>query len=216
MTKVEIHILNTGILEGEDERILPLIAPCYALKYEKMKVKRAKLQELGAGYLLYKVLGVTKDEELTLGEKGKPGLSLENVRGLERNSGHSGDDSNNPVFTEFSISHAEDYVILAVSTKPIGVDIERCDRLTLQVLERVLPAAYYEKVAKSTDIREWAKAWTSIEAILKAEGSGFSHDPRQREDLPDSWHIESFMIKEELMVSCACHEPIDIVRIEEN
>ena len=196
MIDVVIHILNTSDLEGKDERLLPLIAPCYAEKYERMKVQRAKKDELGAGYLLYKVLGVSRDEQLTVGEHGKPRLNGQLV--VEQG------------FTEFSLSHTDNYVILAVSTEPVGVDIERCDRLTLPVLKRVLPPGQYEKLAKTTDITEWAKAWTSIEAALKADGRGFSVDPREDDLFMDKWHIESFLYENEFMVSCACREPFQV------
>ena len=226
MISVDIHILNTDTLEGEVERILPLIAPCYAAKYERMKVHSGKMQELGAGYLLYKVLGVSKDDQLVLGEKGKPALSMsyKGNCGNAENAKTSGcTDEGTTSLSEFSLSHADNYVVLVVSTEPVGVDIERCDRLTLPVLKRVLPRNYYENLTKPQNIdesedksesvpfqikQEWAKAWTSIEAVLKADGSGFSVDPREDATFMEGWSIESFPYENDFMISCACRKSI--------
>ena len=214
MIGVDIHILNTDTLEGEEEKILPLIAPSYAAKYERMRIHSGKMQELGAGYLLNKVLGVSKDDQLVIGEFGKPGLSREFIE--------------DGLFKEFSLSHADNFVILAVSSESVGVDIERCDRLTLPVLKRVLPVNYYAKLVETEGTekymdekspvpvetrQEWAKAWTSIEAVLKAVGSGFSIDPREKADFMDNWHVESFLLENDFMVSCACQEQIQLRKI---
>ena len=231
MDRVDIYILNTKILEGADDRIIPVIAPYYANKYEKMKVYSGKMQELGAGYLLSKVLGVTRDEQLSFGEHGKPCLNRQCTNGdVPENMLYTGDFSEK--CPEFSLSHADNYVILAVAPSPVGVDIERCDRLTLSVIKRVLPPAYFEKLDKANipetlehpqheggespykekDVsihtkQEWAKAWTSVEAVLKADGRGFSFDPREDASFMDGWHIECFSLEDDYMVSCACREP---------
>ncbi|WP_026527483.1 4'-phosphopantetheinyl transferase family protein [Butyrivibrio sp. VCD2006] len=206
MDRVDIYILNTDILEGAVDRIIPVIAPYYANKYEKMKVHSGKMQELGAGYLLSKVLGITRDEQLSFGEHGKPCLSGQYAtRDIHENIPYSGDFSDK--CPEFSLSHADNYVILAVAKEPVGVDIERCDRLTLSVIERVLPQEYFEKLESIHTKQEWAKAWTSVEAVLKADGRGFSFDPREDASFMNGWHIESFPMEDDFMVSCACRGP---------
>ena len=206
--RVDIYILDTERLKGREDNIVQGIAPYYADKHRRAKVESVKMQELGAGYILSKVLGVTKDEQLSFGEHGKPFLSDKSK--------------------EFSLSHAGSYVVLAVSKEPVGVDIESTERLTLSVLKRVLPVSYYDelismreketpgcdKAAEEPQSPEeklrWAKAWTSVEAVLKAIGSGFFLDPREENSFMDGWHIESFPLSDEFMVSCAARFPFTV------
>lgn len=201
---VDIYIINTSTVEDETERVLPMIAPHYARKYEKAKVTNVKLQELCAGFLLYKCLGINRDEQLTISEHGKPSL---NVQSIEKR-------------TQFSLSHSDHYVILAVSDTPVGVDIERADRVTLPILKRVLPSVYYEKLEKkmfppeigfeNDDQLMYAKYWTSVEAILKATGTGFITDPRNNPNLMDEWYLKSSVLEKHFVMSCASRTPFSI------
>ena len=72
-----------------------------------------------------------------------------------------------------------------------------------------LDTPYKEKDVPIHTKQEWAKAWTSVEAVLKADGRGFSFDPREENSLLNGWNIESFLLGDEFMVSCACREPFN-------
>ena len=191
MNEIKIYILNKETLAGMEEQIVKVIAPHYLEKYQKAKAASVKSDELGAGLLLSKILGVTRDEELKFGEYKKPMMK---------------DDSKC-----FSLSHSVDYVVLAVSDFPVGIDIERTDRLSLSVLKRVLPSSCYEKLPQNEEDTntklEWTKSWTTVEAILKADGSGFMVDPRDNEDFMEGWYHESILHDKCYMISCASKEP---------
>ena len=198
---IKVYVLNIEKLDGEDDRLLSVIAPHYAQKYERIRVPRGKKEELGAGFLLARYLGVTRDDQLTFNEYGKPMLNME-------------------VNKHFSLSHSGQYVILATSDSPVGIDIERVDRLNLNVLKRVLPPTYYERLEKEENNNtklSWGKSWTSVEAILKADGKGFNIDPRKDDNFMEGWHIESFNLGEEYMVSCASKKAfvLKIVNVED-
>ncbi len=186
--RIMVYVLDTELLKGIEEQILPVIPSCYREKYEKAANDEAKLQELGAGYLLSKYMGLKDDSVLFANEYGKPQLNL---------------DSNDHDLTDFNISHSDNFTALAVSPMPVGVDIEKAERITLPVLKRVLPPAEYEQVEKESDIYTLAKFWTRVEAVLKAQGTGFNLDPRTDPSFMNGWFTESEKIGDTHVLSCA-------------
>ncbi|SKB83400.1 Phosphopantetheinyl transferase [Lachnospiraceae bacterium] len=192
--RVTVYVLDIEFLKGIENELLPLIPSCYREKYQDASIEENKLQELGAGYLLSKYLKLKDDSALTFNEYGRPQLS--------------GDYEGN--CTDFSISHSDNYVVLAVSPIPIGADIENAERITLPVLKRVLPPADYEHIEKNSDQTTRAKFWTKVEAVLKAHGTGFMLDPRSDPSFMDGWHTESSVIDDTHVLSCAAHEPFNM------
>lgn len=89
---------------------------------------------------------------------------------------------------EFSISHCEDLVTVAVHDGPVGIDVERirevsprlakkyfCDDENLYIFGHPPKDVDFESMA-STDIRlRFFEIWTAKEAYLKASGEGISH-----------------------------------------
>ncbi len=199
---IKVYLLNIEKLEEKADILLPEIAPYYAEKYKKAKAPGVKRQELGAGYILRKCLGVKADKELEFGAMGKPSLNKENI------------DSD----MEFNLSHSGKYVALAVSDKPVGIDIERINRITLPVLKRVLPPDYYRKteeevqskIAGEDEKYILGKSWTALEAVLKASGTGFVTDDYNKDDFFDGWHVESMEIEDEYVISCASGSPFKL------
>ena len=191
---VNIYVLNTDRLEGAVESILLSIAPYYVRRYEEAKIKEAKMQELGAGWLLSSILGIDSDDRLTRGKYGKPG-----IKNMPQGC----------VFSEISISHADNYAVLAAANIPVGVDIESEENLSLPILKRVLPASSYERLKKdaSSDGYALAKAWTEVEAVIKADGRGFNIDPRDNDKFMDGYYIKTINIGNGYAVSCAAKVP---------
>lgn len=70
---------------------------------------------------------------------------------------------------QFSISHCKDGIAVAVSDRPIGIDIESTDRRALFEPE------------DGTDFYTW---WTRMEAIVKMRGTGITD--QWRESLPEA------------------------------
>ena len=75
----------------------------------------------------------------------------------------------------FSLSHSGDVVAVAVSRKPVGVDIEKCDpsRFTPALADKILTDAEKKQSDGLSGNRgEWLNAlWTKKEAIFKQSGA---------------------------------------------
>lgn len=84
---------------------------------------------------------------------------------------------------EFNASHAGGAVAVAVSSGPVGIDIEAGRRL-------VSPARLARRLFDADGLEEWMRApephrtrmvlqaWTRVEAMLKAEGTGIAGGTR--------------------------------------
>ena len=89
---------------------------------------------------------------------------------------------------EFSISHSDNLVVVAVHTGPVGIDVEHirevsprlakkyfCDDENFYVFGHEPRDVDFEHMA-STDIRmRFFEVWTAKEAYLKCLGEGLSH-----------------------------------------
>ena len=76
----------------------------------------------------------------------------------------------------FSLSHSNDFVAVAVSEKPIGVDIEKCDelRFTEALAKRITTAPENDKInslEKSVQGKALNILWTKKEAVFKLLGN---------------------------------------------
>ena len=89
---------------------------------------------------------------------------------------------------EFSITHSDDLVAVAVHTGPVGIDVEHirevsprlakkyfCDDENFYIFGHEAKDSDFEHMA-STDIRmRFFEIWTAKEAYLKCIGEGLSH-----------------------------------------
>ncbi len=190
MYDINVYIFDTNQFNNLKPEtlnaILDEIAPVYARKYSRLKEAgnlAGSLQELAAGILLSRCLGVHEDDEIRLGEHGKPELVLGDVA--------------------FNLSHSGHFVVLAVTDKDVGavgVDIERTDRVRLSVAKRLFPRDVYEAIALEMERDEkaagilFARHWTVCEARLKLSGLGLGGYAGIKYDYSDTdsdvMHIE--------------------------
>jgi len=123
--------------------------------------------ELLARYSVGHYLGKPAQEiNLIFGEKGKP---------------HIG----NLVDIHFNISHSGNYVVCAVSTTEIGIDVERIRKVNLRIAERFFsPSEIHDLMAcaEETQMQYFITLWTIKESYLKAIGRGLTQ------------HLNSFTI----------------------
>ena len=140
---MKLYLLSCENIQQQASRILPRLPQQRRTDYARSKSSLT----LGAGLLLSGVLGVKRDEDLWFGPQGKPFLSR-----------------NEP---EFSLSHTRDRVLLGVSNRPIGVDIEHRERrISVAVHNRIcLPQ---EKGLDALSV------FTRKECAMKLTGLGFS------------------------------------------
>ncbi len=72
----------------------------------------------------------------------------------------------------FSISHCEDYVAVAISRNPIGVDIEKIRDFNSSVLYRFFSDSERSYILKSDSNKRFFTLWTLKEAVVKEKGTG--------------------------------------------
>lgn len=152
--------------------IMPRFAE-HAQRYFNAGTKPAEtggLCELAAGGLLARVLGFTRDEQLTIGTYGKPAAA------------------DGSAF--FNISHSDGVVVLGVADEEVGVDVEgipdELRDLDVMALGRSLGMPRERKAPPTPEMRAlaptpdaWAREWTRLEAILKGIGTGFGVEPAE-------------------------------------
>lgn len=114
-------------------------------------------------------------EEILIGPKGKPYFA------------------NGPFF---NLSHAGEYVGLAVSDEEVGFDLENIERCDLSIVRAAFTAEEGQRIHSKQD---FALAWTQKEAVAKCLGDGLTN-PRLSgvEDLGDGrfqYEGETFFIE---------------------
>lgn len=173
--RVDLHLMWLDGAPGGWERHLALVAPRYQAKARGKAPARSRLGEFGAGLLLALVLGVRSDADLLLGTEGKPALAEPG--------------------RHFNLSHDDGLVALAVGPCPLGVDLEEVPETYGEpqnaALRYVLSANQLAAVEASVDpALSFARAWTRVESVLKADGRGLAF-PVRGGRLPPGFHTWS-------------------------
>lgn len=152
---MELYYYDIKKLRDEDA-LRQLITPQRRAQLDRYRRGEDRLRSLAAGLLLYRVLGVVADEALCYNEYGKPCLK-------DRDE-------------HFNLAHGGDFVVLAVDNASVGVDLEKIRPFPKKVASRIFSPAEQEYVAKRGDLGFY-KLWCAKEAVMKAEGLGFSLAP---------------------------------------
>lgn len=83
-----------------------------------------------------------------------------------------------PSGVHFNMSHSGDYVVLAVSDHPVGIDIERLRHKRLSVAKRFFCREEYEDIinagGEKEQDRRFLEYWTFKEAYVKYLGKGLA------------------------------------------
>jgi len=66
-----------------------------------------------------------------------------------------------------SITHSQDFVMIALSLRPIGIDIERCTSRILRLAPRFTPWQAPPDMDELTQIQAYTQLWTIKEALYK-------------------------------------------------
>lgn len=190
---ITVHIARVSMVDPRAIIDLAPMAPHYAARALNDDLPISTRREAaGVGALLRDVLGANEDVQLVRSSFGKPELA----------------DANAP---SISISHAAGTVVLAVSEAarlsagPIGVDIESMDEVSPLAVSRMATTeerAWVDSAGNQQErCRRMCQVWTRIEAVLKAQGSGFLVDPG-KDGPPDGWNV-SFTEFDGSLISCA-------------
>lgn len=124
-------------------------------KIQKSRQKKSRMQSMGAGLLLQKVLALYHMDKATLsvGEYGKP-----QMEGLQ-----------------FNLSHSGSLVICAVSDKPVGCDVEELRKAPKGVAERYFSEnekEYLNHFCGEDYETAFFRLWTMKESYVKMSGEG--------------------------------------------
>lgn len=198
---ITVHLVDVSAIDLGETVDMALIAGRYALRASNGDLPIASRREAaGVGLLLRDALGVFDDTQLARSAFGKIELA----------------DGEAP---SISISHGGDMVVLAVSDVarsvggPIGVDIEAIDGIAPVAVGRMVNDDERAWINAAPNLQErnlrMSQTWTSIEAILKAEGVGFSIDPR-KDGMPGGWNTSSVTYGR-CLISCAARSKPRIV-----
>jgi 4'-phosphopantetheinyl transferase len=79
---------------------------------------------------------------------------------------------------EFSISHSGNYVAVAVSRQPVGIDIQVHDQTQTAIFDRFFTAE--EKVYARQSSQNFYRLWTTVESLAKITGLGFNEELMMR------------------------------------
>ena len=142
------YILNTEPLNNRElfEEKLSLVDDTRKNKVLRLPPSSQRTS-LGAGLLIREFVG----EITTYNKQGKP---LSNT-------------------TQFNISHSGKFVVLSVSSAPVGVDIEVMQRNRNEIAKRFFANDEYRQIEESENQDEtFTKIWTLKEAFLKCIGTG--------------------------------------------
>lgn len=79
---------------------------------------------------------------------------------------------------EFNISHAGEWVVLAIDNKHVGIDIEQISSIDLGIAQRYFAQEEFEYIentgSQELKIEQFYKIWTLKESYIKAAGKGLS------------------------------------------
>jgi len=184
MHEVKIIIADARQVAACGDEIIGVISRYYAQQYQRIKKKQEADQELTAGFLLKKYLGVISNDQIIRTEYGKPMLRSGNAF--------------------FNLSHSGEYVVLAVADMEIGVDVETILDVHWPTVNKIFSKKQkveLELTAASGQPIQFTRLWTECEAVLKLVGTGLGVKS-VIENTPVIHHISSSNI----IISCAAYE----------
>jgi 4'-phosphopantetheinyl transferase len=158
-------------------KTLASICPVYAERYRSSNNEQKKKNAIASGILLRDYMGITHESQLSFNDCGKPKVQ--------------------DCF--FSLSHSNDCSVLAVSHSTVGVDIEQISTPCTAIIEQIFPIEFKQEYSLAADDEKavvFYRLWTKMEAHLKAEGFGFTKDPRLEKLKWDKYTYETQMYKD--------------------
>ena len=165
---VELFAANIKQIAPKADELILLLDKERQKRVRSYGSSRDALRCLAAGLLLYGAFGErARNAHFEHGKRGKP--FLQDV-------------------SQFNLTHAGDYAVLALSKEAVGVDLERIRGINWsRVAERFFHPDEQRFLAEAADPQTtFFTIWTLKESYLKAIGHGFSVSPRSFCVLPES------------------------------
>lgn len=192
MEWIRLYLADIRQLKQWEQAALSLLTPERRAEAERIKPDQARLHCIAAGLLLRRVLGVTCDEDLRCNEFGKRELTGEGPC--------------------FNLSHGGDYVVLAVFSSAVGVDVEPIgEKVPITIPRRYLRPDELVWLETEPTAERFAWLWTRLESALKADGRGFGLENRDFSVLESGqpWHLETLRWDSHT-ISCAAGETFEV------
>ena len=167
MDKIYIHKINKEMLLREESEIFRLLPEWRKEKVQKLKVESSRLQSLAAGRLLDLAIADYLDlDETEVTWNGDQGDRKYHDERMNR-------------VVDFSISHSGNYVAVALSDIPVGIDVEIKEDKNFKITNRMLPnedKGYIlnEDLTEEVKQMHFRDIWTIKESFLKCTGEGIS------------------------------------------
>lgn len=174
-----IHIYYMNVCDCSYEQSLAF----YGILTEERRAKAdsttkeeiAKMRLLTGAFLQYvisKETGIPVNQLVyRYGEQGKPELDYDRIR-----TGYNLDKEFYSNRKCFNLSHSGGYVVVAVSDRPVGIDIEHKTKNGLAVAKRCFCKEEYEDILAAGNEKEqeqrFLEYWTMKEAYIKRSGEG--------------------------------------------
>ena len=77
----------------------------------------------------------------------------------------------------FNLSHCREAAVCALSSQPVGIDVERIRRYDRHLIEYTMNDAEIRDIEAAPDpARHFIRLWTMKEAVLKLTGEGIARD----------------------------------------
>lgn len=159
---LKVYVINTRKIANKSaySRAFSCLNSERQKKAEAIKKESTRLQSVAAGYLLYyalKELGIDlKDLSFIKGAKDKPYIK-----------------EHPEIF--FNLSHSNDYAVLAISDKEVGIDIEKLRPVRSPLVVKALGQEAADQLLSLPDteqIMEFFRQWTMKESYGKYTGEG--------------------------------------------
>lgn len=153
--------VKSPICDNVFEYFLRFVSPEKKERISKQCIKQNAdnmlVGEILAKAIIKKTFGIEiKKQVFKLSENGKPYLA-------------------NFPDIHFSISHSGEYVMVAVSDKPVGADIQKIKKYNSAVMKKYYSDKEIKQIEESSDKdSEYTKIWTQKEAVIKKSDTGLA------------------------------------------
>jgi len=213
--QVKVYYIEHNKLNTENESLLSEIMPRYRNQVLESKNDGRRKNALSSGLLLSRILHFTEDSQVVAGEHGA--LRSADTKGPTFCISHGRD------FTILAVSRTGIPLGCDIEEFPNDEDAiaranlsqEKLKRHRFLVAKRTFPETlriiYEEAIAmeeedylihpcsKCGEAHTFTRMWTIVEAVLKAEGSGFATDPVAHPELFIDWQTNSVMLAEHII-----------------
>ncbi len=160
MNKTNVYVADTKLLKDKDVfgELYQTVSPDRQRKIDAFRFEKDKRLCLAAELLLKKGLSDAGIESFNVkcGVFGKPYIENEGIC--------------------FNLSHSEEMVLCAVSSKEVGCDVEKITDIDLEIAKRFFYTTEYDAIMAAQSYEErchtFFRLWTLKESFMKATGLG--------------------------------------------